>query len=276
MPAAYAHLTFGRNVLRRLDDSPTADMIKRNQELFEIGLQGPDILFFFRPLRRHPVNRLGHALHTQTAASFLERGKELVVGEAELAYLLGFICHFTLDSECHTYVQYYMDKTGRGHSEIETDLERILMYRDGKDPMKHPPSGYLADKAVYAKVIASFYEGVSTTQVKEALTTMKLVGRLLTPRNQLKRGALLSGIRLLGKDHFARELILDPSAPEVFRESNRVLMDRMGQAQPVAIALMENYLAYLRGSVPLASRFSRTFEADMTELVQIKEREYDV
>lgn len=276
MPATYAHLRFGRTVLAQLGDTPTAALIKKHRDLFEIGLQGPDILFFYHPLSSHPINRLGHWLHTQTAASFLTRAEALGGGEAEFVYLLGFICHFVLDSECHSHVQYYMKKTGRGHSEIETEWERFLMYRDGRDPMRHRPSGYLADTLGNARVIAPFYGGVHPLQLRNALTSMKMVGRLLCPENSLKRNLLLKGIGLLGEDPVARQLVIDPSAPEELRESNLALLQKMVQAQPVAITLMENYLAYRQGRCPLSPRFSRTFEADPEELVRIKEEHGNV
>ena len=73
MPAAYAHLTFGRSVLRVLPEGKARTLILANPALFEIGLQGPDILFFYHPLNHHPVNRIGHELHEQSALSFLTR-----------------------------------------------------------------------------------------------------------------------------------------------------------------------------------------------------------
>lgn len=48
------------------------------------------------------------------------------------AYLYGYLCHFMLDSECHPYIDLYMEEKDLGHLEIETDFDRYLMEKDGK------------------------------------------------------------------------------------------------------------------------------------------------
>lgn len=42
----------------------------------------------------------------------------------EYAYLMGFVCHFILDSECHPYVEEYIEKSGVQHLEIEEEFEK--------------------------------------------------------------------------------------------------------------------------------------------------------
>ena len=271
MPAAYAHLTFGRSVLRALPAGKARALILANPALFEIGLQGPDILFFYHPLHHHPVNRIGYELHEKSAQSFLAR---LVCQNADdrgLAYLLGFICHYTLDSECHTLVEYFMEETGKGHSDIETDLERELMTRDDLDARKHAPAAYIVDSAAYASVIAPFY-GVKRQQVKTALTTMKLVSRALTPSNRLKHTLLTNAGKMMGERSVVSELTMDWFPDPVYQDSNCQLTLRLDQAIPVAIGLMENYLAWLSKETTLSQRFQPTFSFDPEELARLKER----
>ena len=272
MPATYAHLDFGRRVLSTIPEGELKALIDANPELFEIGLLGPDILFFYHPLSHHPVNRIGNRLHDESGASFLERQLCRNASAQQVAYLLGFICHYALDSECHTLVEYYMEKTGRGHSDLETDLERVLMLRDGRDPFTYVASGNVRDTGVNAAVIAPFY-GVKAREVKTALTTMKLVGRLLTPSSDLKHRLLTKVGRMMGEGSVVSQLTMDRVPDPVYDRSNRELMARMEQAVPVAVALMENFLAWRRGEDTLSQRFLPTFSYDEQELARLKERD---
>ena len=62
MPAAYTHYRFGRDVLALLPEE-LRGVITAHRALYDIGLHGPDIFFFYRPLGHNSVIRLGHALH---------------------------------------------------------------------------------------------------------------------------------------------------------------------------------------------------------------------
>ena len=59
MPTTYAHYTFGKKVLNELNID-IRDSININMELFNIGLHGPDILFYYKPLKSNKVNKLGN------------------------------------------------------------------------------------------------------------------------------------------------------------------------------------------------------------------------
>ena len=47
MPTTYAHYKFGKEVMSALP-RPLQNAIENNRELFDIGLHGPDILFYYR------------------------------------------------------------------------------------------------------------------------------------------------------------------------------------------------------------------------------------
>ena len=49
MPAAYTHYRFGRDVLALLPEE-LRSVITAHRALYDIGLHGPDIFFFYRPL----------------------------------------------------------------------------------------------------------------------------------------------------------------------------------------------------------------------------------
>lgn len=270
MPGVYTHLTFGRSVLKALEDGAVKNAIEADRELFEIGLQGPDILFYHQPLKSDPVGRLGHGLHEKTCLSFLDREVCRNAREGGLAYLLGLICHFTLDSECHTLVEYFMGTTGRQHSALESELDRHLMVRDGLQPRTHTPASYIADSRPNADSIAPFY-GLDGKTIKTALTYMKTVGKVLTPGNRAKYALLVFVTERMGKDSLPRQMIVDWKADPVYDTANRVLTCRLERAVPVAVELMEEFMRWQTGEKSLPLRFVRNFSYDEEELRQLKE-----
>ena len=123
---AYAHYRFGKDVIDCLPLT-CRNLVTENRSLFDIGLHGPDILFYHRPLSHDPVNRLGYGMHERPAAEFFQRAAMLYrtsdAPDALRAYLYGFICHFALDSTCHPYIEKMEHDSGLSHAEIETELE---------------------------------------------------------------------------------------------------------------------------------------------------------
>ena len=55
MPAVYAHRRFGEKVLAACQNDEARTAIETYQDLFNIGLQGPDILFLLRPAAPKPL-----------------------------------------------------------------------------------------------------------------------------------------------------------------------------------------------------------------------------
>ena len=105
MPTTYAHDLFGKEVYKRLPSDMKA-LIRRHGDLYRIGLHGPDILFYYM-VSKNPVTQFGIEMHHEKARAFFEEGMRQVRrndDEALLAYLLGFGCHYILDSACHPYV----------------------------------------------------------------------------------------------------------------------------------------------------------------------------
>lgn len=96
MPSTYAHRRFGANVLEHLPDELRAQL-EQNRELYDIGLHGPDLLFYYHAAKSNPVGALGNAMHEEPGRVFFDRARRVVHCEADrdaaLAYALGFVCH---------------------------------------------------------------------------------------------------------------------------------------------------------------------------------------
>lgn len=66
MPATYAHKRFGEKVLESLPKE-LSEAFSAHLSEYYLGLHGPDLLFYYRPLTKNPVNRDGlpHARTTR-------------------------------------------------------------------------------------------------------------------------------------------------------------------------------------------------------------------
>ena len=141
MPSFYAHNRFGKEVCKELPKE-IHQIIQEYPSAYKAGLQGPDFLFFYRPFLPCHVNTLGHAQHKQSFLPFLETVRSSIRKKGrhcpEYAYLLGFICHFMLDSEAHTYVNEKAKEKGFNHLVMEIEFDRYLMKKDGIQPFLYP------------------------------------------------------------------------------------------------------------------------------------------
>ena len=72
MPSTYAHRRFGADVLALLPDGLRATL-EQHRELYDMGLHGPDLMFYYKALQSNPVNRLGNAMHEQKGEVFHPR-----------------------------------------------------------------------------------------------------------------------------------------------------------------------------------------------------------
>ena len=143
MPSTYAHLRLGREVLGRLEGEPRR-ICEEHENLFLIGLHGPDILFYYDALHRNPVSAVGFGMHDRPGRELFERAKSSLpeTGDAGRAYAYGFACHFALDSEAHPYIEEYIHSHGVAHTAIEGEFDRMLLERDGIEPKRAYLAGH--------------------------------------------------------------------------------------------------------------------------------------
>ena len=262
MPSTYAHRRFGANVLDHLP-APLREKLEAHRELYDIGLHGPDLLFYYHAEKSTTVAALGNAMHEQKGEVFFTRARTVVENatdkSAALAYVLGFICHFALDSTCHPYVEAYVRESGVGHCEIETEFDNALMREDGLDPIKFFTASHIKPSRERAEVIAPFYEGVTVDETLAAMKGMITVHHLLQAANPVKRWVVLTGMKVLGKYDGMHGLVANPQPNPQCTESNRKLDALYAKALPLAERLILEYVAKLDTDEPLDAAYDHTF-----------------
>ena len=77
MPAFYAHERFGKKVWQQTEGD-LKEIIRSHYPQFRIGLQGPDIFFFYRLYTNNKVSKYGTDMHAVSAYPVFLRALEIV------------------------------------------------------------------------------------------------------------------------------------------------------------------------------------------------------
>lgn len=277
MPQTYAHQYHGDLVYAQLPDE-IRNVIAGSRELYDIGLQGPDILFYYHPLWKNPVAALGNEMHGWSGRRFFARAVQALTGmdplsakvrdgeaestparnrlytslsseeagnddaDAALAYLYGCLCHYALDSVCHPYINKYdAAQEGVTHSVIEGDLDRYLIAREGRDPVLEDQTRRFLPSERAAHIIARFYPEVPERTLYSALRSFVRFHHLLRCPTDSKRHLLYGGLRLIGQYDSLRGHITTPAADPLCEESTRHLEELLQVAVPCAAGLIAGF-----------------------------------
>lgn len=263
MPAVYAHNRFGNLVRKRLGGQ-TREIVEQYPALYQLGLQGPDFLFFYKPLKKNPVNQLGYRIHEEKASVFMERGVRIIksrgIHSPEYAYLLGFICHFILDSRCHPYVSEEMALTGYGHIEIESEFEKLLLKRDGINPFTFPMGSLIPTGQETAYGAAVFYGDVGQRTVEQAINSMKLYKTLLASQGAAKRGMIRTVMKLSGHYGSLKGHLLNERDDPGYARSGKGLEERLNGSVSVASEALEDFYGTVSEGKALSPVFDCNFE----------------
>lgn len=195
MPACMAHYQFGQDILKRLDADMRASALAHKQE-YDIGLQGPDIFFFYKPYKNNEISGYGIERHAQPAIRMFAPILENVHEEEALSYLLGLLCHYALDRSCHPYV-YRHSRDSRDHMRMESAYDRHIMSRCGITGARY--LAVPASELNYEKM-ASLWPGMTADTVRDCVKSQRRDTWLLDHKNFLdfcetalnKRGAFTS------------------------------------------------------------------------------------
>ena len=146
MPAIITHDTFGHETYDELQDFIGSS--EDEKDAFILGNQGPDPLFYsvVSP-RLRAVHKLGGRMHHERPSELLLAFKQsldvLEDNEREIgrAYILGFLCHYLLDSTMHPFVywqEYSLCDAGvegldrndgnEVHAVIESELDELVLF----------------------------------------------------------------------------------------------------------------------------------------------------
>ena len=261
MPSAYAHYRFGTHMIPRMPADIRGPVL-RHRALFDMGLHGPDFLFFHSFFKKTPLYQLGSIYHQKSGKDFFSaacaHAKQQTTEEA-IAYLHGLLGHYCLDSGCHPFVYDMTDDTGLEHSELETEFDRHLMHLDG---IKKPHETNIChalrlDREEYGTV-AGFYPEISTKDAAACIRSMWLSQKLLTIPSPLGHGIVVTFTWVAGGNTSGKVMTVGPN-PKCSHlvEKLRVLYDRALDRYPLLLEQMNHHMAY---GAPFGDDFKANFD----------------
>ena len=132
MPGLVVHNRMGDRVIAQLDPEISAVI---DRDIFRFAVMGSDpylfYRFFFRKIRRRVCVRQA-AMHKTKTGLFLTELAKVSQSDRMFSALAGFLCHYSLDSTTHPYVNAKARKRPGYHTAIEVKLENMELSRQGK------------------------------------------------------------------------------------------------------------------------------------------------
>lgn len=258
MPSNYAHYRFGTQILPQLPPE-LQRTVGRFRQLYDMGLHGPDLLFF-----NFPANKLGSKFHAQTGKAFFERVCRYVrlrPSEGAMAYLYGVLAHYALDSLSYPFINRMAREGKATKAEIETEFDRFLLETDGKKPP------YMQDLSAHMKLtpgecetVAGFYPNVSAGAVRKCVNNMASATRFLVIPQSARRNFLDKAMHTVAPKSAGRLMTVHPNRNCSDLDASLLRLYEMAMDRyPV---LLEQIQAHLRRKAPLGTDFSVTFGSE--------------
>ena len=252
MPDYVAHDQFGQEVLGRLDEDLKLRALAYKRE-YDIGLQGPDLFFFYKPYRKTEISAYGAARHQEPAmrmfGPILAKARE----KAALSYLMGLVCHYTLDAACHPYVNGH-SRNIMEHHRMEAAYDRHILSRcglSGTGRFLTDPSGLDFD------AIASLWPGMDAEIIRKCLKSRQFYTRLLE-----QKWLVLFLETIAGKRGAFSSMFLPDDVPPEQREHVRRLDELYVEALAQAPERIRTACAAM-GTVPRKLEgFDRNYEGE--------------
>lgn len=271
MPATFAHYLFGQRVLEKYP-AELRDCAEGCKELFDTGLQGPDLLFFFKPLKKTDISDVGYALHDESGRLFFDNAVRAVNcadgGERarRLAYALGFICHYSLDVACHGYIEKKIAASGCSHYAIEKEFDKYFARKCGLDPFKADIScGICRDKRA-ADSIAPFFNGlkegfapISRGDIAAAQGGFVFYNRAMQGRSAPMRAAVNAVFAVARLKKKLGDMLYSRTDNPACEDSNLRLEKLAAKAESACLERTKEFIEAAEGRGELSALFDPTF-----------------
>ena len=267
MPSIYTHHCFGKEVLKCLPED-LSEICKKYKNAFRFGVQGQDFVFLFLPFLKLKTNRLGYKMHRTPAKDIIRPLipllKETGINSEEYAYLIGFICHFMLDSECHGYVNQKAKEKGYNHLVMEMEFDRYLLNKNKKNAIHFPIYRLIPHDPNTIKALAHVYAqfGASERQIAEALKGMYFYKKLFTTGKTLQRAIIRLGMKITLHYKQLEGHMMDLIPKKSSAVTNQALSMLYQNAIEKTADIIKEFHIHFPDGKPLNERFSCDFKSN--------------
>ena len=273
MPAIYAHDRFGEAVIAHLPPS-FSEILQKYPEALHLGFQGPDIMFYHKPITKNAPKQIGIDMHhTPAKVFFVEQAKRLIDENPDLnpspflSYIAGFLCHFLLDISLHPYI-YEIQDTGIPHGRIESEFDKYLLKQDGI-----PYRGYnTADKYAVENGTAkacAYTLGVTEEEAARAIRTMKSINGYFTSKSEAFHTLAHIVLSVAGMNKKFGSMFRYKQDEPSCAKANPILAQQLEEAVPFAVKRIEEYfsnLSQIAQSGEMDEAFDKLYTGGLTNV----------
>lgn len=211
MPGFTTHYLFGWNTYKSLEYMKLKKVLREHHAAYSLGLQGPDVFFYFLPSYLVHADNIGSIAHEKCTGTFLHyllESRKLFPDYEERqiaeAYIAGFLGHYVLDTHCHPYIYWksrFEEKNARYHGahmrlEVDIDAELLQFYKHRAPSRFRQESTILLTALqrrtiatilyyVYAKTYPELHIGYTTMRI--SIRSMQLGVRALRDSSGRKK-----------------------------------------------------------------------------------------
>ncbi|HEY5585201.1 MAG TPA: zinc dependent phospholipase C family protein [Ruminiclostridium sp.] len=115
MPNLITHYLCGLEAIKNIENEKCSELIKKHQNVFNLGVQGPDILFYYGIWpwsAKADSTNIGEKMHVSKVNLAFKGFIDYIIKQNDYikdiltVYLMGYLCHNCMDSIGHPYVFY--------------------------------------------------------------------------------------------------------------------------------------------------------------------------
>jgi hypothetical protein len=261
MPAVAAHYYFGQEVLKLLTGD-VKELAEGHKTEFDLGLQGPDILFYYKVWRKNEVVDMGYELHRQNADTLMSRAlKNIKKGKSQeaRAYLLGFACHFVLDSTFHGRISELAPKDME-HRELEAELDKQVMEKYcGQSHKKSNRHRFLKSETRKMSWMRLIYPELSEDVIRKCDRSFVFLTRILDSKSTAVKWLIGLAEKALHKEGaFSSMMLREERSGKYFQPAREILSEIGGLASRGAEAVENVYICF-KDDCTLQGSFRKNF-----------------
>ena len=240
MPGFRSHYFFGKNTYDSLEKDGLPESVKKHPTVFFLGEQGPDMFFYSPQAHLFYKKNIGMAMHSTNINKTFEGlliAREKMAGSQEKsdkedidiadAYILGFMGHYTLDTNCHPYISWRQEKlkyAGRFtesfgvHVLLETDIDNDNVRRFvGVEPSQFNHYDTIKvtkhERAVVAHIVTEAInyafsdQGQKEKHVRSAITMSRNLFKWMVDKRGVKKKLVMLFDKIFFKHIFLSAVI---------------------------------------------------------------------
>lgn len=256
MPAHYAHDRFGADLIKILP-SKVRKAATRFPQLYQVGLQGPDIFFYYQPAAKTAIGALGPEAHQKSGIEFFTHAAKAADSEAGQAYLWGLLAHYAMDSLCHPYVN-GQKENGLNHMQLEAEFERHLLILDGiESPETYHRGKQFKLTRGECVTVAGFYPPAKPEHINQSVKGTSVCHWFFSRPKGLLRSLTMRVLKSLGKSYFY--LVVPNRSEPKFRETNKRMLELYQQSMERYSLLLDQLMEHMNTGAPLGPDFAPDF-----------------